>query len=141
MYRLFNAAAARDVTVVDNAIICVTCCGNFLEEAFSLRTIENYKDFQNPTPLLNAFGIACKNVPLWVRLLHIFNFCQIQVITLDLLLLPECNSQGLQTILCITTGIWWGIVVFGVFCRRKILVPPFLFDPLRPGGGIIREIH
>ncbi|KAF8821690.1 hypothetical protein IE077_001732 [Cardiosporidium cionae] len=65
----------------------------------------NYEDFQNPTPFVNVLGVACKNVPLWVRLLHIFNFCQLQVISLDLMLLPECNSQGLQTI-C-------GRIVFG----------------------------
>lgn len=56
--------------------------------------------FHRPTTALVVIGFFVKTVPTWIRLVHVFNCCQISVWTIDLLLLPDCNASGLRWIVC-----------------------------------------
>lgn len=136
--------------------------------------------FYRPTTSLVVIGFFVKTVPTWIRLVHVFNCCQIGVWTIDLLILPDCNNAGLrwivgellalprklrcraashpflkrrcfvftcgtrlEDVVCIcvcllwpaavTTFLWWAVVALGTRAKRKIVVPAYLYDPLRPG--------
>lgn len=97
--------------------------------------------FERPSTALTLIGFFVKTIPTWVRLCHLFNCCQLVVWSLDLLLLPDCNSSGLRWIFAVTSFFWWAVVALGARAKRKILVPAYLYDPLRPGQGVLREMR
>ncbi|CBZ49629.1 hypothetical protein NCLIV_001200 [Neospora caninum Liverpool] len=97
--------------------------------------------FERLTTGLSVLGVFVKTVPTWIRLFHVFNMCQTIVWILDLLLLPECNESGLRWIVAIILVFWWIVVAVGVLAKRRIFVPPALYDPIRPGQGALRSIR
>eukprot|EP00921_Rhytidocystis_pertsovi_P001780 GHVQ01003059.1.p1 GENE.GHVQ01003059.1~~GHVQ01003059.1.p1 ORF type:complete len:231 (-),score=25.69 GHVQ01003059.1:631-1323(-) len=102
---------------------------------------EQVDEFEYLTAFMKVMGFFVKSFPTWIRLLHLFNYCQISVILLDLLILPECNFSAGRWTLAAVIMLWWFIIMFGVYAKRRIFMPPFLYDPLRPGSGLVREIH
>ncbi|KAL8434959.1 hypothetical protein Efla_005042 [Eimeria flavescens] len=114
--------------------------------AYSTVVISGEEDTENslfyrPTISLVVIGFFVKTIPTWVRLVHVFNCCQICVWTVDLIILPDCNASSLRWIVALTTFLWWAVVALGARAKRKILVPAYLYDPLRPGQGIMREMR
>ncbi|EPR57468.1 putative transmembrane protein [Toxoplasma gondii TgCatPRC2] len=97
--------------------------------------------FERLTTGLSVLGVFVKTVPTWIRLVHVFNMCQTIVWIIDLLLLPECNEAGLRWIVAIILVFWWVVVAVGVLAKRRIFVPPALYDPLRPGQGALRSLR
>ncbi|XP_955043.1 uncharacterized protein TA04100 [Theileria annulata] len=80
------------------------------------------------TFLVTYSALFLKLCPKVVKLLHLFNFCQLFAIIFDLLILPECNSNKLRYLFgksdilktlqlshSQSTG-WWP---FGVLCYAK----------------------
>lgn len=53
------------------------------------------QEFEHLTGYMQAIGFLTKVVPSYSRLIHIFNLCQLNVMAIQLLFLPECNSTGL----------------------------------------------
>lgn len=112
------------------------------------------QEFEHLTLYMQVLGFMTKVAPSYSRFVHVFNFCQLDIMAIQLLLLPECNSSGLivifgtsrsRTIADMSTGIcvflWWAVIVLGVWAKQSIFVPPFLYEPLRPGRTFSREIH
>ncbi|TRY49856.1 Uncharacterized protein CTYZ_00000324 [Cryptosporidium tyzzeri] len=97
--------------------------------------------FDNLTFSIQTMGMIVKYLPTWIRLIHVFTFCQINTLFAQISLLPECNSSGLQTTLIITSVTWWFVAIFGLICKKRIAIPPHIFDPLRPKTSFMTEIH
>ncbi|XP_026191445.1 uncharacterized protein LOC34621356 [Cyclospora cayetanensis] len=97
--------------------------------------------FHRPNTFMTIIGFFVKTVPTWIRLAHVFNCCQLGVWTLDLLILPDCNASGLRWIVAIVSLLWWAVVAIGARAKKKIVVPAYLYDPLRPGQGVFREMR
>lgn len=103
---------------------------------------ENKKIYSsNESLFLYIIGIFCKTVPTVIRLLHIFNLFQLYIITLDFLILPECNSQQMRSILFMIHILWWFIVIFGIICKKKVLLPPLLYNPLNTSTDFISYMN
>eukprot|EP00923_Selenidium_pygospionis_P021025 GHVN01036270.1.p1 GENE.GHVN01036270.1~~GHVN01036270.1.p1 ORF type:complete len:220 (+),score=8.82 GHVN01036270.1:109-768(+) len=111
--------------------------------AYGFSTVETLDKnvFQDATPYIKWVGFFVKVVPTWTRLLHIFNYGQLNVVGMQLLFLPECNKQILVIIYSVALSIWLWIVVFGVYAKSRIFVPPFLYSPIIPGRGIVVDLH
>eukprot|EP00922_Rhytidocystis_sp_ex-Travisia-forbesii_P003082 GHVS01004520.1.p1 GENE.GHVS01004520.1~~GHVS01004520.1.p1 ORF type:complete len:275 (-),score=60.52 GHVS01004520.1:236-937(-) len=101
----------------------------------------NGEDFEHFNMWMKTLGFFVKSWPTWARLVHLFNFCQLQVVFLDFLLIAECNVASGRLIIAIAIVIWWLIVAVGVVSKRRIFMPAYMYDPFRPGSGLLREIH
>lgn len=115
------------------------------------------EEFHHLTSYMQAVGFMTKVIPTYSRLIHVFNLCQLDVMALQMLFLPECNASGLIIVfgeklnLSLTRKpklfagfvllIWWAVIVFGVWAKSRIFVPPFLYEPLRPGKTFTRELE
>ncbi|CAG9480662.1 conserved Plasmodium protein, unknown function [Plasmodium vivax] len=96
---------------------------------------------KNSPLFLNILGILCKTVPTIVRVIHIFNLFQLYVMTLDVMILPECNSFVVRFVLFIVHIFWWTIVILGIVSRRKIFLPPHLYKPITNDVGYIVHVN
>ncbi|EKX72896.1 hypothetical protein BEWA_014550 [Theileria equi strain WA] len=83
----------------------------------------------NNSFLITYLGLFIKISPKIVKIMHVFNFCQLSTILLDLMILPECNSESLRMIFVIAFGINWFIAIWGIVLRKQIFLPPYLYDP------------
>nr|PVC51794.1 hypothetical protein MACL_00001280 [Theileria orientalis] len=81
------------------------------------------------TFLVTYSALFLKVCPKVVKVLHLFNFCQLLGIVFDLMILPECNSAKLRYLFAAVIAINWFIAIWGILLRRGILLPPFLYDP------------
>lgn len=99
------------------------------------------EDFENVSGYLKATGFFTKVVPSYSRLVHIFNFCQLDIMAIQILFLPECNGVGFITSFGVVVLLWWAVIVFGVWCKRRIFVPPFIYEPLKPATSFAVEIE
>ncbi|EUD68106.1 hypothetical protein C922_01718 [Plasmodium inui San Antonio 1] len=95
----------------------------------------------NSPLFLNLLGILCKTVPTIVRVIHIFNLFQLYVITIDIMILPECNSFVVRFVLFIVHIFWWTIVILGIVSRKKIFLPPHLYKPITNDVGYIVHVN
>eukprot|EP00918_Siedleckia_nematoides_P014299 GHVU01031079.1.p1 GENE.GHVU01031079.1~~GHVU01031079.1.p1 ORF type:complete len:227 (+),score=17.50 GHVU01031079.1:193-873(+) len=110
--------------------------------AFSCSTVDGPEDAVNEMSRFSQLtGFAVKVLPTWLRLIHVYNLFQLLVMTLQLLLLPECNSNGLVYIFGAAYLFWWAIVIAGIIIKTKIFLPPLIYEPVRPGGGFVRDLH
>ncbi|KAK6590210.1 hypothetical protein RS030_172685 [Cryptosporidium xiaoi] len=97
--------------------------------------------FDNFTLSIQTMGVIVKYLPTWIRLIHIFTFCQINTLFVQFSFLPECNTIGLQITLIISSVTWWFVTIFGLVCKKRIVVPPHIFDPLRARTSFFTEVH
>ncbi|GAW80347.1 hypothetical protein, conserved [Plasmodium gonderi] len=120
-------------------IILVTTCICY---AMVVDGENNQINAENNSPLfINMLGILCKTIPTIVRVIHIFNLFQLYIITLDIMILPECNSFAVRFILFIIHILWWTIVIFGIISRRKTFLPPYLYKPVTNDVGYIVHVN
>ncbi|KAI4839515.1 hypothetical protein MKS88_002069 [Plasmodium brasilianum] len=103
---------------------------------------ENNNIYSDSSPLfIYILGILCKTIPTIVRIIHIFNLFQLYVITLDIMILPECNSFPVRFILFIIHILWWVIVFFGIISRKKFFLPPHIYKPITNDDGYIVYVN
>lgn len=103
------------------------------------------------TFLVTYSALFLKVCPKVVKLLHLFNFCQLFAIIFDLLILPECNSYKLRYLfgkfnyplkpLVIALSINWLIAIWGLMLRKRILLPPFVYDPATYKKGYLTSLR
>ncbi|KAL7068822.1 hypothetical protein ACR3K2_07850 [Cryptosporidium serpentis] len=130
----YNFYVILYIWIIEGLIFILACISYSVIETRNL-------SFDNLSFSTQVIGIMIKYMPTWLRIFHIFTFCQISVLVLQFLFLPECNSTGLQISLVVISVIWWFIVIFGVICKRKIAIPPHIFDPLKAKSDFFTEIH
>eukprot|EP00916_Digyalum_oweni_P006855 GHVL01011710.1.p1 GENE.GHVL01011710.1~~GHVL01011710.1.p1 ORF type:complete len:183 (+),score=8.64 GHVL01011710.1:965-1513(+) len=94
---------------------------------------EKVEDFESLTTTTTAVGFLVKVVPVWVRIIHLFNFGQIYSVILQLLLLPECDNSSIRWIMVIVAVSWWLVIFLGWLAKRRVRVPPYLFSPVLEG--------
>lgn len=111
--------------------------------AYGYLTIQSMgiQEFEHLTGYMQAVGFMTKVVPSYSRLIHVFNLCQLNVMAIQILFLPECNRTGLVIVFGFVLMIWWSVVIFGVWAKQRIFVPPFLYSPLRPGKTFLQEVE
>ncbi|SBT33707.1 conserved Plasmodium protein, unknown function [Plasmodium ovale wallikeri] len=112
-------------------ILVVTCIGY----AIVMDEKNSQIDSVNSPLLIYILGILCKTIPTVVRVIHIFNLFQLYLLTLDMMILPECNSFPVRFILLIIHILWWMIVFFGIISRKRIFLPPHLYKPVTNDVG------
>ncbi|SCM20425.1 conserved Plasmodium protein, unknown function [Plasmodium chabaudi chabaudi] len=104
--------------------------------------IENNQMYPGSSPLfIYILGLLCKTIPTIIRIIHIFNLFQLYVITLDMMILPECNSFPVRFILFIVHILWWAIVLFGIISRKRIFLPPHLYKPVTNEVGYFVHVN
>eukprot|EP00916_Digyalum_oweni_P006853 GHVL01011707.1.p1 GENE.GHVL01011707.1~~GHVL01011707.1.p1 ORF type:complete len:196 (+),score=12.47 GHVL01011707.1:965-1552(+) len=102
---------------------------------------EKVEDFESLTTTTTAVGFLVKVVPVWVRIIHLFNFGQIYSVILQLLLLPECDNSSIRWIMVIVAVSWWLVIFLGWLAKRRVRVPPYLFSPVLEGSGLLQDIY
>lgn len=98
-------------------------------------------DLQGSSLLVNYACVFLKVCPSIVKLLQLFNLCQLSTVCLDLLLLHECNDVNLRVIFgnaplspstCVSViaiSINWFVVFLGLTASSEIFLPPHLYEP------------
>ncbi|VWU51374.1 conserved membrane protein, unknown function [Hepatocystis sp. ex Piliocolobus tephrosceles] len=118
-------------------IYLVTCFGYAKVVDIKNNTINS-----NNIPLFfGILGVLCKTMPLIIRVIHIFNFFQIYLIVLDIMILPECNALAFRFIFVIVNILWWTIIFLGVYSKKRIFLPPQLYKPVTNDVGYINYIN
>ncbi|KAL8456090.1 hypothetical protein Emag_000083 [Eimeria magna] len=139
---------------LDGTLMCLMCCRNFWTDILKLSIVSYFfwvgliyfvgavillTGYTYSAPRVNT-EIACPMTSSVYVFVALWLF-QISVWTIDLIILPDCNASGLRWIVALTTILWWAVVALGARAKRKILVPAYLYDPLRPGQGVLREVR
>lgn len=94
------------------------------------------QEFQHLTGFMQATGFMTKVVPTYSRLIHIFNLCQLDIMAIQMLFLPECNSSGLV----ILFGKSPSITCPFKYCPQVVLMRVWFFiiqDSLFLSGGLL----
>ncbi|KAF5153129.1 putative integral membrane protein [Theileria parva strain Muguga] len=116
-------------------ILMLACC-----VSYSVFTSYDAKS-KKKTFLVTYSALFLKVCPKVVKLLHLFNFCQLFAIIFDLLILPECNSYKLRYLFVIALSINWLIAIWGLMLRKRILLPPFVYDPATYKKGYLTSLR
>ncbi|KAK1442265.1 hypothetical protein BgAZ_402950 [Babesia gibsoni] len=104
--------------------IALIACSSALW-SFSDRELEQ----QGSSLLANYACVFLKVCPSIVKLLQLFNHCQMSTICLDLLFLHECNDPSVRTAFALTVGINWLITALGLIASSRAFPPPYLYEP------------
>eukprot|EP01053_Blabericola_migrator_P003102 Blabericola_migrator_1__3101@NODE_18_length_22925_cov_118_464826_g15_i0_p14_GENE_NODE_18_length_22925_cov_118_464826_g15_i0NODE_18_length_22925_cov_118_464826_g15_i0_p14_ORF_typecomplete_len223_score30_52_NODE_18_length_22925_cov_118_464826_g15_i079348602 len=99
------------------------------------------EDFRQLNKYQIGTGFLVRTMPSILRLLFIMTYCVLAVIVLQVLLLPECNSTAILAAVSYACLVYLFVIFFGTFCKGKILIPAYLYDPMKPGNGVWIQIH
>ncbi|GFE55564.1 transmembrane protein, putative [Babesia ovis] len=73
--------------------------------------------------------VFLKVCPCLVKLLQLFNICQLSTICMDMLLLHECNNANTRAIFVFVIGVQWFVVLIGLAASSELFLPPYLYEP------------
>eukprot|EP00916_Digyalum_oweni_P006843 GHVL01011694.1.p1 GENE.GHVL01011694.1~~GHVL01011694.1.p1 ORF type:complete len:205 (-),score=19.97 GHVL01011694.1:202-816(-) len=98
---------------------------------------EKVEDFESLTTTTTAVGFLVKVVPVWVRIIHLFNFGQIYSVILQLLLLPECDNSSIRWIM----GHKYFVIYMNIYIYIYIYIYVYTYIFSSHSGSILVAGH